>query len=233
MKARIPKPTATVEQQQKADRKNEKSNRSYLNYAHRCLLLSLHKNMGFGAERMRTTSYNSYEVGEEAIADNTVKPLLTSVEDLMAGAEPEFGEPDFFETVASTYWHLRKELMAFGWDPEESLWPWKDPFSEEDFPQTWRKITKSQREKRADFLYYANAMSQICLTLMCMCAKELHNTNGFGAERMDRAMRPVGERWRRFMRIYLTMDEEAVIREQKAVRDEYNAMGYFTKEHAL
>lgn len=218
---------------EEADRENEKKNRSYLNYAHRCLLISLHGNLGFGTERLRTMSYNSYDVGEAAIEENTIPPLLTSVEDLLAGAEPEFGEPDFLETLGGTYWDLRKELISCGWEPEASLWPWKDPFTDADFPETWRKISVSQRKKREAFLRYANDMSKVCLTLMCMCAVELHRTNRFGAERLDRAMRPVGERWKQFMRVYLTMDEEAVIREQKKVRDEYNAMGAFRTEYGV
>ncbi len=82
--------------QEEIDRKNEKENRSYLNFAHRALMISLHENLGFGGERMRTMAYNSFDVGEEALAEHTYKPLLTSVEDLLAGAEPEYGEADFF-----------------------------------------------------------------------------------------------------------------------------------------
>lgn len=219
--------------QEEADRFQAKDNRSYLNYVHRSLMLSLHENLGFGTERMRTMSYNSYDIGEDALADNTVRPLITSVEDLLRGAEPEFGDPDFLETVSNTFWSLKKEMLEFGWDPEESLWPWKEPFGDDDFPKTWRKVTKREREKRASFLDYANKMSQICLTLMCVCAKELHITNGMGALRMDRAMRPVGERWRAFMRIYLTMDEDAVEKAKRELLREYNAMRMFTEERVL
>lgn len=219
--------------QKDIDRENEKENRSYLNFVHRALLVSLHENMGFGGERMRTMAYNSYDVGEAALAENTYKPLLTSVEDLLAGAEPEYGEADFFETVDGTYWALSRELLTLGWNPEESLWPWKEPFTDADFPETWRKVTKSQREKRTAYLHYANKMSQICLTLLCMCAKELNQTNGFGALRLDRAMRPVGKRWLELMRVYLTMDAKAVWEMRKALRDEYNGMGVFVKEYAV
>ena len=196
-------------------------------------MLSLHENLGFGTERMRTMSYNSYDVGEEALAENTYRPLLTSVEELLDGKEPEFGDPDFLETVSSTYWRLRREMLAFCWDPEESLWPWKEPFGDDDFPETWRKVTRRERDRRAAYLDYANKMSQICLTLMCVCAKELHRTNGMGALRMDRAMRPVGERWRAFMRIYLTMDEDAVEKAKRELLREYNAMRMFKEERVL
>ncbi len=139
----------------------------------------------------------------------------------------------FFETVDGTYWALSREMLGIGWDPEKSLWPWKNPFTDADFPQSWRKVTKSQREKREAYLYYANKMSQICLTLLCMCGKELHKTNGFGAARLDRAMQPVGERWRKLMRVYLTMDANAVREERKKLRDEYNSMGIFREEYEV
>lgn len=225
------KPAPTAEAQERADRRNERQNRSYLNYAHRCLLISC-RAAGFGGIRLRNLSYNSYTVGEEAMASRSTPELITSVEDLLAGAEPEYREADFFETVEATYWHLRRELLGIGWDPDERLWP-RAPFTDADFPATWRKVTKSQRETRAAFLFFANEMSNICRTMLCMAAVELHRTNGFGRGRMDRVMRPTAERWLRFMRIFLTMDDDAVRREQKAVLDEFNAMGCFTEEWAL
>lgn len=231
MKARIPKPEPTEEQKAKAVRENEKSNRSYLNYAHRRLMISVHENCGYGGERLKRFSYNSYDIGEEALAQNTVAPLLSSVEELMAGADPRFGEVDFFETAANTYYSLRGELLAFGFDPEAVLWPWNNPFGMEDFLHTWYD-SASEREKKGAYLEFANKMSQLCLTLMCMSAKELHQTDGFGAGRMEKVMRPVGESWKKFMRIYLTMDKDAVDREKKAVRDAFNAMGCFLTEYA-
>lgn len=231
MKARTQKPVPTAAAQERADRQNEKRNRSYLNYAHRCLLISCHA-AGFGGVRLRNLSYNSYTIGEAVMESRRVPELITSVEELLAGAEPEYREADFFETFEATYWHLRRELLGFGWDPDVRLWG-RAPFTDADFPATWRKVTKSQRETRAAFLFFANEMSNICRTMLCMAAVELHRTNGFGCDRMDRVMRPVADRWMQFMRLYLTTDEDAVRREQKAVRDEFNGMGCFTEEYAL
>lgn len=232
MKARIPKPEPTEEQKAKAIRENEKSNRSYLNYAHRRLMISAHENFGFGGERLKRFSYNTYDVGEEALAKNEVAPLLSSVEELMAGADPRFGEVDFFETAANTYYALRGELLAFGFDPEKSLWVFHDPYGMGDFPWTWYD-SASEREKKEAYLEFVNKMSQLCLTLLCMAAKELHQTEGFGAGRLDKVMRPVGESWDRLMRLYLTMDADVVQREKKAVRDAFNRMGCFTEEYAV
>lgn len=211
---------------------NEKSNRSYLNYAHRCMLLSL-RSMGFGGQRLRALSYNSHDVGEAYMDESKVPMLLTPLDELLAGADAEFGEPDFHEVVDGTYWKLRRDLLAFGWDPEAVLWKKDKPFGEGDFPVSWRKVTVSQRRKREAFLFYANEMSLFVLTMMCMAAVELHRTNGFGAGRLDTAMAPVRERWIRLMRIYLAMDSDGVNREMKAVLREFNEMQVFTEEFAV
>lgn len=231
MKARIPTPEPSAAEVQAAEKTNEKNNRAYLNYAHRLLLLSC-RAQGFGGVRLRNLTHNSYDVGEDAMARRNVPELITSVEDLMAGAEPEYREQDFLETVEATYWHLRRELVGFGWDPEKKLWE-RYPFTDADFPKTWRKVSAGQRLKREAFLFFANEMSHICKCLLCMAAVELHRTNEFGCERLDRVMRPVVDRWMQLMRIYLTMDRDAVKAEQIAVRNEFNAMGIFPEEYAL
>lgn len=53
MKARIPEPVLTPEEEQKQEAADEKNNRSYLNYAHRNLLMAAHTVLGYGGERMR------------------------------------------------------------------------------------------------------------------------------------------------------------------------------------
>ena len=231
MKARIPTPEPSAAAAAAAEKTNEKNNRAFLNYAHRLLLISC-RAQGFGGVRLRNLTHNSYDIGEDVIARRNVPELITSVEDLMAGAEPEYREQDFLETVEATYWSLRQELIAFGWDPEERLWG-RYPFTDDDFPPTWRKVTVKQRRAREAFLFFANEMSHMCKCMLCMAAVELHRTNKFGCERLDRVMRPVAERWIRFMRIYLAMDRNAVKAEQMAVRDEFNAMGIFPEELAL
>jgi hypothetical protein len=232
VKAKIPAAAITQEQEKQREKSNEKSNRRMLNYAHRSLMVSARENLGFGGERLRRLSYNSYDVGEGYIADHTDKRLLTSVEDLMAGAEAVYAETDFFETVENTYSALRRDLRLFGFDPDVSVWG-RQPFTGDDFPSTWRKVTASQRKRREAFLFYANEMSQMCRTMLCMGAIELHQTNGVGAERMERVMIPVREDWFRLMRVYLTMDSDAVNRELKAMLDRFNMMGCFAEEYAL
>lgn len=232
MKARIPEPVLTPEQEKKQEEVNEKNNRSYLNYAHRNMLMAAHTVLGYGGERMRRLSYNSYDVGEGYIADNTDKRLLTSVEDLMAGAEAEYAETDFFETVENTYTALRRDLLLFGFDPDIGLWD-RRPFTDADFPETWRKVTVSERKRREAFLFFANEMSQMCRTMLCMGAMELHQNGGVGAERMYRVMEPVREAWLALMRVYLTMDQKAVLRMMKDVRDRFNDMGCFEKEYRV
>lgn len=232
MRARIPEPVLSAADEKRQEEANEKSNRQFLNYAHRSLLISAHENLGFGGGRLRALSYNSYDVGEGYIADHTDKKLLTSVEDLLAGAEAEYAETNFFETVEDTYGALRRDLLLFGFDPDVSIWG-RRPFTEADFAGTWRKVTASQRRRREAFLFYANEMSQLCRTMLCMGAMELHQTNGIGAERMERVMHPVRESWFRLMRVYLAMDSAAVKREQKAMLDRFNEMGCFGKEYAV
>lgn len=232
MKARIPEPVLTPEQEKKQEEANERSNRKMLNYAHRSLLISVHKALGYGGRRLRRLSAGSYDVGEGYIADHTDKKLLTSVEDLLVGAEAEYAETDFFETVEDTYGALRRDLLLFGFDPDISLWG-RRPFSEADFPATWRRVTASQRRKRDAFLFYANEMSQMCRTMLCMGLVELHQTGGIGAERMERVAAPVREDWFRLMRVYLAMDSAGVTQEQKRMRDAFNAIQCFAEEYAV
>lgn len=232
MKARVPKPEPSAAAKEKAEKANYKSNRAYMNYVHRVFMIELRKLEKYGGVRLLRASRGAYDIGEAKIEENTILPLLTSVEDLMAGAEPEYGEPDFKEVLAHTFWNMRGELLEIGFDPQEALWEWREPFTMEDFPFDWY-TSVSEREKKEEYLSFVNQMSRICLTLMCMCALELHRNEKFGAERMAKVMRPVAERWRRLMLLYLTMDEDAVIREQKAVRDEFNAMGMFSEEYGI
>lgn len=214
------------------EEQNEKENRAYLQYAHRCLLLSV-RNEGFGGVRLLRLSHNAFTLGEAVMAETNAPELITDVADLLAGAEPEFRDMDFFEHMRDTYFKLLQDMRQFGWDPESSLWTWKEPYGEGDFPPTWRKITASQRRKRAEYLFFVNEMSRLCLVLLCMCAEELHQTNGFGADRMDRVMRPVAERWDRLMRLYLAEDRRGIWAERKAVRDAFNEMEIFTKEYGI
>ena len=229
MKARVPEALPAAADERRQEAANEKSNRKMLNYAHRSLLISAHNVLGYGGVRLKRLSYQSYDIGEEYIADHTDKKLLTSVEDMLAGAEAEYEETNFFETVEDTFGALRRDLLLFGFDPDASLWG-RMPFSNADFPQTWRKVTASQRRKRRAYLFYANEMSQLCRTMICMGLMELHQNGGVGAERMERVVAPVREDWFRLMRVYLAADSAGVTREQKAMLDRFNEMGCFAEE---
>lgn len=212
--------------------KNEKENKAYLHYVHRCLLISVHHAEGFGGVRLKQLANDAFDIGEAAVQAGTVREVLTPLEDLLAGVEAEYAEENFLETMGNTYFRLRRELTDIGWNPEAVLWPWKDPFTDADFPQTWRKVTASERKRRTEYLYFVNTMSQLALTLLCMCASALH-ARGFGAGRLDRDMAPVADRWRRLMLLYLTGDEAAVFAERKAVRDEFNNMKCFAEEYEI
>jgi hypothetical protein len=50
---------------------------------------------------------------------------------------------------------------------------------------------------------------------------------------MYRVMEPVREAWLALMRVYLTMDQKAVLRMMKDVRDRFNDMGCFEKEYRV
>ena len=97
MKARI-REAVSPEQAEREEKRSEKYNRRYLNYAHRCLLLSLRES-GFGESRLQAMSRNSYDVGEEYMETYRDRQVVTPLEELMAGANPEYKEEDFFETV--------------------------------------------------------------------------------------------------------------------------------------
>lgn len=86
------------------------------------------------------------------------------------------------------------------------------------------------RLKRQAFLFYANEMSHLCRTMICMGLVELHQNGGVGAERMERVVGAVREDWFRLMRVYLAMDSAGVVREQKAMLGRFNALGCFPEE---
>lgn len=230
MKARI-REAVSPDQAEREEKRSEKYNRRYLNYAHRCLLLSLRES-GFGESRLHAMSRNSYDVGEEYMETYRDRQVITPLEELLAGANPEYKAEDFFETVKNTYWALRRDLLPCGFDPEIALWPSESPFGESDFVLKGH-LSLKQRQQREAYLFYANEMSRLVLAMLCMGAKELHRTNGLGAMRLSRIMEPVKESWFRLMHLYLSMDMRAVEKEQKRILAEFNAMGCFPAEYTL
>lgn len=210
------------------ERRNIKSNNTYLNYASRCLLLAVRAE-GFGVDRLGRFNTQSQQLGRAYIEQYTVRECITSVEELLAGAEPEYRDAADSEYAVDSYYALRRDLNLFGWNPEVELWE-TNPFTEADCRPA---STVRERQKRADFLWYANSISFYIREMLCMAAMELHNTNGYGVDRLNRVMHPVRDRWLKLMHLYLAMDKAAVEAEMKAVLKEFNSIGLFAKEYEL
>lgn len=227
MKCNTKRRQPTEAELKEQERQNLKANRAYLNYASRRLMLALRAE-GFGHDRLKRFNNQSFDLGQEYIEKTTVRELITPLDDLLAGAEPEYKEQALEDYAVDSYYAMRRDLRLYGWDPEQELWQ-TDPFTEADCPPA---NTVRERQKREDFLWYANKMSFYIREMLCMAALELHGTNRY-LERLNRVLHPVRDSWLKLMRLYLAMDKDAVEAEMKAVRKEFNDIGLFKMEYEL
>lgn len=201
----------TSYQIRKQREENIRKNTSFLNYASRRLMISVRENAGFGVERIRRLNENAVELGRSYIERYS---------------DDGYNESDA-DYAVNSYYALRRELRDIGWDPEAELWQTK-PFVRPrmGFPTSIRKI-------QDNYVWYANQMSFYVREMLCMSALELHQTNGFGVERLNRVFHPIRDDWFRLMRIYITMNEEDTDAEKKRILGRFNELGIFEKEEDL
>lgn len=206
----------TEAQIQRQHKQNIKNNNQYLNYASRCLIMSVHDNAGYGVGRMKRFNDGAFSLGREYI-------------DRYSPPDYQMSDQDY---AVDSYYAMQRDLLYIGWDPEAELWGY-NPFTEADLPALSGKPTVRERRIREDWLYYANAISFYVREMLCMAALELHNAGGMGAVRLSRVLHPVRDRWMELMRVYLAMDRDGVERLMKKVLAEFNACGCFAEEVIL
>jgi hypothetical protein len=129
--------------------------------------------------------------------------------------------------AVDSYYALRRDLRCYGWDPETELW------SDDVFERmvSFDGLSKNKRDELSDLIAYAKGLSFYVREMLCMNALELHDTNGFGAEkRLNAVFHPVRDRYLGLMRHYITKNREAYMAELRAARDEFNALGIYKAE---
>lgn len=206
----------TKEWAKRRQKENIKNNNQYLNYASRCLMMSVRQNAGYGVSRLAIFNSGAHELGKEYIERYSPPGY-------------EMSDRDY---AVDSYYAMRRDLLYAGWDPEVELWGY-NPFTDADLPAPAGHLTVRERRIREDYLYYANAISFYVREMYCMAALELHNNGGFGAMRLSRVLHPCRDRWLELMRVYLAIDKPGVERLMRAVLEEFNGMGCFAKEVVL
>lgn len=210
MKCKIPPRPLSEEEQKKIARKHIKANDRVFNYVGRLTTVYLREKAGFGYTRFSRFNDGSNEIGRWYIDKYT--------------EEGEAAE----DYAVMGYYGLRDECRYFNWDPEAELW--RDDVFEKLAPSA-AGLTKSQRKKRADLIDYAEKISFYVREMLCMYAKELHDTNGFGTFRINVVLHPVRDRYLELMRMYLHSDWDGYNAELKRVLDEFNEMKIYKEEY--
>ena len=176
-------------------------------------MISLHRNVGFGVERLGRFNSGSYDIGRYYIERYT--------ED---NEDPE-------EYAVTSYYALVRDLKDIGWNVEKELW-------KDDIFYTFENtlgMTRSNREKVAAFVEYAKTISFYSRQMICMSAVGLHEDFGFGVERFNRVFHPVRDKYLNLMRIYIRNRDTRIPyeRELKAVLDDFNSIKIFKPEIIL
>ena len=209
MKCRIPPRPLTEKQQKKADKYLIQQNSRVLNYVGRLIAVYLHENAGFGHTRFSRYNDRSYELGRAYI-------------DRFTTAEEEAEE-----YAVTSYYAIRHDLRYIGWFAEFELWQ-DDVFDTLAPPSTG--MTRSQRQQRAALIGYAKGISFYAREMMCIAAKELNESNGFGCVRINKVLHPVRDRYLKLMKMYIAQENEALKAELQNALDEFNALGFFKEE---
>lgn len=211
MKCKLPERELTEAEQKRREQSGIRANDAIFNHVGRLINISLHKNAGFGISRFKRFNDGSYDIGRYYIEE------YSSDDD-----------KDAEEYAVDSYYALRRDLRAFGWDADKELWT----DSVFDSFQRTRGLSLRQREELKNYIGYAKTISFYVREMICMSAMELHDTFGFGVERLNRVMHPVRDRYLKLMRILIRdkSDRTAYKAELKGVLDEFNDMKIFTPE---
>ena len=164
MKCRAPKPAVSEKEQKKINQRNIEKNDRILNYASRLLFVYLREKAGFGRKRFERYNNGSQETGRWYIERYSTE----------ADTDDDY--------AVTSYYALRSHLRYFNWDPETELWT-DDVF--DTLVPLPDGMTRSQRTQHAALVGYAKGISFYVRELLCMAAKELHDANGFGRERLN------------------------------------------------
>lgn len=210
MKCMLPVPETTEEEVEKREKRNIRENDKVFNYVSRSIMISLHRNAGFGAERTARFNSGSYDIGRYYIERYT----------------EEDDDPEDY--AVTSYYALVRDLKAIGWNAKKELWT-DDIFY--TFVNT-RGMSRSNREKVAAFVEYAKTISFYSRQMICMSAMGLHEDFGFGAEKFNRVFHPVRDKYLNLMQIFIQNRENRVPyeKELKAVLDEFNSIKFFKTE---
>lgn len=193
-------------------KENIKAGDRYLNFIQRAMLVEAHKAAGFGKERLHRLNEAAYWTGKDYI--QRYSPEDVTIEDE--------------EYAVDSYFALRRDLRAYGFDPDVEIWD--DGFF---LAMVTAQPSRALRDKIQAYANYAERMGFYVREMMCMVAIELHDTYGWGVDRMRRVMHPARDRYIALMRHYIDMDPQAVQSDMREMLDEYNSMGSFRKEYAL
>lgn len=212
MKCNVKNRPMSEEELERFRKENIKSADRYLNYIQRIVLTEIRKAYGFGKERMARMNNNGFELGSWYIERYS----------------PEDVHREDEEYAVDAYYAIRRDLRAFGFDPDEEFWP-DGRFYDMIQPQPSHAL----RKKAMDYADYAERLSFYVRELLCMLCLELHETDKYGVERLRRVMRPTRDRWLALMGSYMEMDGKSVCLEMRRALDEFNMLGVFKKEYTL
>lgn len=217
MKCNVKNRAMTDAELKRFQKENIKSGDRYLNFIQRAMMISVRNVCGFGADRMHRLNEGAYHLGRAYLEDYKAEyPQLETQEqiDEMYGVE--------------AYYMLCQRMCDFGFDPEVEIWG-DGVFLDMIVPQSSHAL----RKKALACAEYAERMSFYVREIMCMVSMQLHEENGFGAERLRRVMHPVRDRYLSMMRSYVEMDGKAMKMAMQQVLDEFNMLGVFPKEYSL
>lgn len=210
MKCRAPRPPRPKKKYTGWQEKQNviQKNSLTLNYVSRLIFVYLREKAGFGRKRFERYNNGSQDTGRWYIERYSTE----------ADTDQDY--------AVTSYYALRSHLRYFNWDPETELWA-DDVF---DTLVSTDGIVRSKREIIAKNVEYARGISFYAREMLCMAAKELHDTNGFGRERLNAVLHPVRDRYLELMRLYISESSVAYWDELQKAVDEFNAIGFFQKE---
>ena len=210
MKCNLANRALTQSEIDAVNKRTVRMNDRIFNYIGRLVVISVRKNAGFGVDRMKRFNDNAYDLGRRYIDRYSETPDRTAE-----------------EYAVDSYYALRRDLRYYGWDPEVELWS-DDVF---DRMVSFDGISRKKRDEYSKLIEYAKGLSFYVREMLCMNAMELHDTNGFGADkRLNVVFHPVRDRYLELMRYYITNNREAYMAELRAARDEFNALGIYKAE---
>lgn len=200
----------TERQEERRQKRNIRANDAHFNAIGRLTAIALRNSEGFGAKRFQIFDRASYDLGRDYIAHYSTD------------------DKSDLEYAVYSYYALRRDLRAIGFDPEVEFWA-DDVYEGLSTPVVGH-LTRSQREKRESLIGYASSIGFYSRQMLCMNALALHRQWGYGAGRLRRDLCPVSEAYIALLRLYVRDDMEGFRRGLYQIRDEFNAMGIFKAE---